>query len=73
MSFWTWPALRAEVDYRQEQVRRDAAGWRRRRARRRAVEEPAAPPESPPPIPEPRTAGPGERVPVGSASTTECR
>jgi predicted ATP-dependent serine protease len=73
MTFWTWPALRVEIEYRQEQVRRDAAGPRWRRARRSAVEasrvdESRTTSDRCGATPAPRESGPGERrVPVGSA------
>lgn len=70
MIVWTEPALWAEVAYRRERVRHDVAPRRRRwRAPEAAI--PVAPPA--PPIPVQRTAGPGERVPVGCASAPERR
>lgn len=79
MTFWTWPALRVEIEYRQEQVRRDAAGWRWRRTRRRTdearrIDEHPVVADPRDDIPAPREAGPGEqRVPVGCASGSNRR
>lgn len=72
MTVWTVPALRAEIEYRQERVRRD---WPRR-IRRRWVRTDPTPPVAlvrPSAVPAQRTAGPGERVPVGSGSGSTAR
>jgi hypothetical protein len=68
MIVWTGPALRAEIEYRHEELRK-AFGHRSDRRRRggrrwsRRALDPAAPAVR---IPRQRTAGPGERrVPVG--------
>jgi hypothetical protein len=67
VNVWTLPALRAEIEYRHEEMRR-AFGSRRRRWGRRVAAEPQQPPAAPR-IPRQRTAGPGEqRVPVGCAA-----